>query len=328
MDQKSICGNSCDTCPRREEIRCPGCRLGPGKYIYRECDIAQCCGAKNILSCEHCYKHEECQLLEERAQRQAVREPSVGYAQSLRPPITGTESRNIAKWLKIMFVCGLIALILSPLSSTGQLLSNFGEGGVATLGYGLALLLSPAMTALGILSIITICSLWKYAPSLKKELFWSIATVAAAVVVLICIAVMMLMAFYPYVRLSIWQMMGGLLPTLIFMAAATFLVVASVMSSRSHYHGLSELFEKVDVDLSDDILSLWNWYIWYIIFFPVAVFVTAILLIALSWWVLLIALPPLLAWGICIDVRYYRILWQAVRAFEALAAKEEGLGAQ
>ncbi len=324
MGQKSICGNSCDTCLRREEINCPGCRLGPGKYIYRECDIAQCCGAKNILSCEQCYKHEECQLLEERAQHQATRAPSRGYAESLKPPVNGEESRRIARWLKVMFICSLVSMILSPLSSLGQTLTKLNNESLSLAGYGIVLLLSPAMTALGVLSIVAICSLWKYAPSLKKELYWSIAMMAAAVVMAIAAVALLIMSQALFFRLSV----GTMIPMLFLLVSAIFVLVAAIMTSRSHFYGLSELFEKADIDLSDRILSLWNWHIWTFVFIPAVVIVTAVLILAADWWAILIGILPLMVWGIYLNVRYYHILWRGIRAFENLAAQEDSfLGA-
>ncbi len=60
MEPSSICGNSCAECPAKARLGCPGCRLGPGHYTAKICEISQCAGSRNIRSCALCFQQEAC----------------------------------------------------------------------------------------------------------------------------------------------------------------------------------------------------------------------------------------------------------------------------
>lgn len=51
-----ICGKSCEYeyCELRQELNCPGCRMGPGNEMYGDCPIAECSRARKTDGCESC----------------------------------------------------------------------------------------------------------------------------------------------------------------------------------------------------------------------------------------------------------------------------------
>ena len=51
-----ICGKNCgfETCELREELNCPGCRMGPGNEMYGDCPIAACSRARKTDGCDVC----------------------------------------------------------------------------------------------------------------------------------------------------------------------------------------------------------------------------------------------------------------------------------
>ena len=51
---ETYCGKSCVECPRKEELSCPGCKMGPGKQFNGQCELAKCARDKGHETCESC----------------------------------------------------------------------------------------------------------------------------------------------------------------------------------------------------------------------------------------------------------------------------------
>lgn len=49
----TCCGKSCADCTHRQELNCPGCKLGPGRVYGGDCALAKCCWEKGVM-CGEC----------------------------------------------------------------------------------------------------------------------------------------------------------------------------------------------------------------------------------------------------------------------------------
>lgn len=43
---ETYCGKSCAQCTQKEALNCPGCKVGPGRQLGGECELALCCRGK------------------------------------------------------------------------------------------------------------------------------------------------------------------------------------------------------------------------------------------------------------------------------------------
>lgn len=57
------CEKDCAQCAMRDELNCPGCRMGPGNEMYGTCDIAGCCRKNRLESCGDCPKKVGCTVV-------------------------------------------------------------------------------------------------------------------------------------------------------------------------------------------------------------------------------------------------------------------------
>lgn len=57
---ETYCGKQCTDCEYRQRTSCPGCRVGPGRSLGGECDIARCCREKSHESCDTCIDRGKC----------------------------------------------------------------------------------------------------------------------------------------------------------------------------------------------------------------------------------------------------------------------------
>lgn len=64
---QTYCGNSCESCTKKEKLQCPGCRVGPGRRYGAECAIAKCSITKGLHCCEDCQTANNCFTLKNRS---------------------------------------------------------------------------------------------------------------------------------------------------------------------------------------------------------------------------------------------------------------------
>ena len=113
---ETYCGKSCATCAKKEALDCPGCRVGPGRQLGGDCELAQCVRSKGHETCETCGFRQRCgtQASKERMPDYRIRkmegEKARAEAVSHRAPV-------LSKWLWLLF------WLIVP-STVGSLMSN------------------------------------------------------------------------------------------------------------------------------------------------------------------------------------------------------------
>ena len=113
---ETYCGKGCDGCGYREELNCPGCRLGPGKPFGGDCDIAACCRTSGHKACDTCTLRGNCGKLMGR-QKMAERRLRKRKEEAARKNRLAKEAPLLAKRLTGLLWIVVLSNILSLLSA-------------------------------------------------------------------------------------------------------------------------------------------------------------------------------------------------------------------
>lgn len=109
---ETYCGKTCADCAEREQLNCPGCRMGPGRAGSGDCSISRCSVSKGHHACDFCDNKDVC-----RNRRSSVNAPK----ERLRK-IQQELDRNarqlkkvqlLGKWLWIMFWLVIASNVIS-----------------------------------------------------------------------------------------------------------------------------------------------------------------------------------------------------------------------
>ena len=57
---ETYCGKTCADCAEREQLNCPGCRMGPGRAGSGDCSISRCSVSKGHHACDFCDNKDVC----------------------------------------------------------------------------------------------------------------------------------------------------------------------------------------------------------------------------------------------------------------------------
>ena len=142
---ETYCGKNCGECERKEQLNCPGCKLGPGKQYGGTCELARCAQDKGHEACDSCIFRGNCGSLQGRDQmadrwyRKTESQQRLEAETAERAPILG-------KWLWILFwlivpssIAGFLSENILPLSTgvagVGSVLS-----GICSFAYALIIL--------------------------------------------------------------------------------------------------------------------------------------------------------------------------------------------
>lgn len=143
---ETYCGKSCADCGSREQLNCPGCKLGPAQRFQCACELGRCCQEKHHETCDSCSAIGRCGLYRSRErmpeyrirrlQLDAEQEQSIAK----RAPFLG-------KWLWLLFWL-IVPSMLANLGSQdviagwspGLYWGATGLGLLCELCYGLILL--------------------------------------------------------------------------------------------------------------------------------------------------------------------------------------------
>ena len=147
---ETYCGKNCADCEYLHNDTCPGCRVGPGRSIGGECELARCCRARGHESCDTCLSRGTCWTLGDRFSQPDKRLRKLEWEQQQKQNRV-RKSILLGKWTWYLFWLNIPALIggiltveqlvvlVPALKLPGQLLEL-----ALSLAYGLILLkMSP-----------------------------------------------------------------------------------------------------------------------------------------------------------------------------------------
>lgn len=222
---ETYCGKSCDNCTKKDQLACPGCRMGPGRQWSGTCEIAKCCQQKNHATCDTCT---DARMCGKRSRRDGMAEQRIRKlaVEAQQKEELARKAPFLGKWLWILF------WLIVPSVVAGLI------GNDAVVG------LIPALRWPGeILSIL--CSLARclilFKLSAEEERYRT-----AGILILIAAAVDVVTA----------GMTGGWTLLLTLPAA-----VAGLVGQYHLYMSHAEVLRGVDSVLAEKWRNLWKWYI-------------------------------------------------------------------
>lgn len=227
---KPYCGKSCEGCTYRDELGCPGCKAGPGKFWSCECALAKCCKEKGHETCETCSFYANC---ETRSERERIPEYRLKKQidEADKAAKAAQKAAFLGKWLWLLFwlvvpatLAGFmtidrIAQLVPALYLPGQLI-----GIICSAGYGFILL--KLASEHHSYRISGICCL------VITAIGWVITAVSGS----------------------------GSAPPWILLLALLVLVVG-LIGEYHEYMAHAGVLREVDGSLSQDWSRLWKWYV-------------------------------------------------------------------
>ena len=226
---ETYCGKNCTVCSLNEAKDCPGCRVGPGRRLDGDCEIARCCRNSGHETCETCTSSGHCGLLRGKSNMPEYRSRR-NQLEEEKAEAVSESAHFLGKWLWILFwmiVPNTVSAIMTN-DATSQLLPGLylpGQilGIVCTCVYGGILL--------------------KLSSNEVQYRTAGICSIATSVVNLILTLV------FPD-SASAWVL-------LISLPAAIIALVGEYNEFSAH----SSVISNLDTDLSQKWTTLWKWYI-------------------------------------------------------------------
>ncbi len=146
MVAATYCGKLCDVCTDREELRCPGCKVGPGRLYGGDCALAKCCRDKGHQECQACHRKGGCHHYRSREYMSVYRRRSIA-AQTEHTAKVERQVPFFRRWLQLLLwlvIPSTVASSLISISVSGMLpvlaLIGWILGGLCALLHGVILL--------------------------------------------------------------------------------------------------------------------------------------------------------------------------------------------
>lgn len=223
---ETYCGKNCSDCDYKTSTSCPGCRLGPGRSIGGECELARCCREKGHESCDTCSYRGNCGRI---FQRDTMAEYRIKKQEREQVMLQARKRKAVflAPWVNRLFWLFIFANVASLLNMK-QLVE-----------------LVPALKVPGQLLNMAI-SVGYFLILLKMAQEESQFNTAAW-----CTLGTGAMNLFFLVILGMEQ-----LPFLI----SILIIVIGLVGEYNEFHGFADVLFDVDIQLSDKWKNLWNWY--------------------------------------------------------------------
>jgi len=224
---QTFCGKTCTDCVHKEALNCPGCRVGPGRSIHGECDMAQCCRSRGHETCETCNIHVRCGKYIRREQAPLDRLKRMNAEQE-RIAETARATPQIARWMRIL----LWLVIPSEIGGllTNQTISNLLPGFYIP---GMILMFGSSIAYCAVLFVIS-----KLEERYRKAgIFMLIGIVISAVA----------------------NLAGDMQAVALLFGIPA--IVISLMSAYQELHAHSDVMADVDRHISESWLTLWKFHL-------------------------------------------------------------------
>jgi len=127
---QTYCGKNCGACVEKESISCPGCKEGPGRPIYGDCELARCCREKGHEKCVTCSFCGDCLTMRGRYDIPRYRRERQ-ESERLQKENRRNRAMELEKWARILFwlfIPSVVAGVMASEQLGGQI------PGVATIG--------------------------------------------------------------------------------------------------------------------------------------------------------------------------------------------------
>ena len=238
----TYCGKSCAECADREALHCPGCRLGPGRYLTGSCDcpIAKCCNETHTQDCANCKNQEHCFL---RKRMTHISETRL-HTQRLETKEQIQNSKELSYRLLILGAILVFQFVLASLSMFhwGDVLGSGNETTFDYLDIIIEFLIAVTLLSAGL----------KSNSLFLRAGIWMLASTILSLIVK-AMADPVFWGKYYYLWDSV-ILIGGILLSLL--AAA-----AGLIAVFHEMYACAEATEPYDPELAAKWRRLWRWYL-------------------------------------------------------------------
>lgn len=252
---ETYCGKSCAECVQKESEHCPGCKMGPGRHLYGNCNLAGCARSKGHETCASCSLKGHCGTWNGRYSMPDYRRKKAETEARRKAAISG-RAVVLRKWLPLLFWL-TIAQMVAELVTEIELLAALHMP---------ALILSAVISvAYGVVLILLTSQEEKY------------RTAGICVLIGGCIS-----------GITALVTAGGSVPNWITMLTVLS-AVAALVGEYNLYLAHSVVLQDVDDELSEKWCKLWKWSIGFnlgslgcVLLTAISAFLGAIALIAVG----------------------------------------------
>lgn len=99
---ETYCGKTCADCVQKEQLTCPGCKLGPGRPVHGDCAIAKCCRGKGHQECATCGFYANCNTIGGKYRMPEYRLKAI-EEEKIRMKAIAKRAPVLGKWLWVLF---------------------------------------------------------------------------------------------------------------------------------------------------------------------------------------------------------------------------------
>ncbi len=225
---ETYCGKSCLECTRQRELNCPGCRVGPGREVGGDCDLARCVRTRGHETCDTCVQRPRCGTYQGRERQPDYRIQRHNNDVHLQKAIAD-RAPFLGKWLWILF------WLIVP-STIGSLMTQDVFKNNALVIYRMGQIINVACT------LATALILLKLSQQEEDYRTAGICLLAGSIAGLLA---------------NLFQGDMALMSILIALPAAIVSIVGQYKEIMAH----SAVLRGVDNELSYKWESLWKWFV-------------------------------------------------------------------
>lgn len=140
----TYCGKNCETCEYREKLQCNGCKKGPGRELYGDCEVASCCREHSYKQCAECVSRNGCEKYNGAARKAYFRSVQIGSEEEQNEAKV-ERSKSLGTKVRIIFFLSILQTIFSimELFESKPVIYLIGVIGLVVIGiiYAVILLL-------------------------------------------------------------------------------------------------------------------------------------------------------------------------------------------
>lgn len=108
----TYCGKDCETCEYREKLQCKGCKKGPGRELYGDCEVASCCRDNSHNQCAECISRSGCEKYNSAARKAYFRSIQIGSEEEQNEAKV-ERSESLGTKVRIIFCLSILQTIFS-----------------------------------------------------------------------------------------------------------------------------------------------------------------------------------------------------------------------
>lgn len=108
----TYCGKDCETCEYREKLQCKGCKKGPGRELYGDCEVASCCRDNSHNQCAECISRSGCEKYNSASRKAYFRSVQIGSEEEQNEEKV-ERSESLGTKVRVIFFLSILQTVFS-----------------------------------------------------------------------------------------------------------------------------------------------------------------------------------------------------------------------